>query len=66
MSVRRGTKPACLNCQRRQAQCDFLANETLEPRLSPSGLNMTDLELLHNYTCITYLTLSENSVCAPA
>lgn len=26
---------------------------------------MTDLELLHNYTCTTYLTLSDNSVCTP-
>ncbi|KAH8888041.1 hypothetical protein GQ53DRAFT_692208 [Thozetella sp. PMI_491] len=55
------TKPACLNCKKRQEQCDFLIIDSPEPTLSASGLNMADLELLHNYTCITYRTLSENA-----
>ncbi|KAG7294192.1 hypothetical protein NEMBOFW57_004262 [Staphylotrichum longicolle] len=33
---------------------------TPQPGVSPTGLNMTDLELLHNYTTTTYKTLSES------
>ncbi len=42
--------------------CDFSAVGTPQPGLAPTGLNMTDLELLHNYTTTTYLTLSESPV----
>ncbi|KAK4032368.1 hypothetical protein C8A01DRAFT_50819 [Parachaetomium inaequale] len=52
-------KPSCSNCIRHRADCDFSAVGTPQPGLSPTGLNMTDLELLHNYTTTTYLTLSE-------
>ncbi|KAK4161116.1 hypothetical protein QBC43DRAFT_303174 [Cladorrhinum sp. PSN259] len=56
-------KPSCSNCVRRQVDCDFAEiGGTPQPGLSPTGLNMTDLELLHNYTTTTYLTLSESPV----
>ncbi|KAK4244333.1 hypothetical protein C7999DRAFT_17397 [Corynascus novoguineensis] len=53
-------KPSCSNCIRRKVDCDFTAVGTPHPNLSPTGLSMTDLELLHNYTSTTYLTLSES------
>lgn len=56
------SRPSCSNCIRRQLPCDFLSTETPEPSVSPSGLNMTDLELLHNYMAFTYLTLADNPV----
>ncbi|KAH7020722.1 uncharacterized protein B0I36DRAFT_387590 [Microdochium trichocladiopsis] len=55
-------KPSCSNCRRRQVACDFTAGGTPQPSLSPSGLNMADLELLHNYTTTTYLTLADNLI----
>lgn len=58
-------KPACGNCTRHNATCDFLSYGT--PRPSPSSpgagsseLNMVDLELLHNFTTSTYATLAES------
>ncbi|KAH6628761.1 hypothetical protein F5144DRAFT_580082 [Chaetomium tenue] len=55
-------KPSCSNCTRRQVDCDFSVVGTPQPGVSPTGLNITDLELLHNYTTTTYLTLSESPV----
>ncbi|KAH7029763.1 uncharacterized protein B0I36DRAFT_385142 [Microdochium trichocladiopsis] len=51
-------RPSCSNCKRREVTCDFTIRGTPQPSLSASGLNMTDLELLHNYTTTTYLTLA--------
>ncbi|KAK3290353.1 uncharacterized protein B0H64DRAFT_479358 [Chaetomium fimeti] len=55
-------KPSCSNCTRRQVDCDFCTVGTPQPGVSPTGLNIADLELLHNYTTTTYLTLSESPV----
>ncbi|KAK3307725.1 uncharacterized protein B0T15DRAFT_522384 [Chaetomium strumarium] len=54
-------KPSCSNCVRRQVECDFSPMGTPQPPpVSPGGLNMTDLELLHHYTTATYRTLVES------
>ncbi|KAJ1323928.1 RNA polymerase II-specific transcription factor-like protein [Microdochium nivale] len=53
-------KPSCSNCRRRQVSCDFIVDGSPQPSISTTGLNMTDLELLHNYTATTYLTLADN------
>ncbi|KAI1333783.1 hypothetical protein F5Y15DRAFT_403972 [Xylariaceae sp. FL0016] len=60
-------KPQCGNCTKHNVDCDFLTLEAASspgPKLSltPSGLSMADLELMHNYTTSTFTTLSENSV----
>lgn len=56
------TKPSCSNCRRRLVTCDFTIDDTPQPTISPSGLNLTDLELLHNYTSTTYRTFADNMV----
>ncbi|KAI3324745.1 hypothetical protein HD806DRAFT_493488 [Xylariaceae sp. AK1471] len=56
------SKPACSNCIKREARCDFLDDNRPKHNPSPSGLNMSDLELLHNYTTMTCSTLSESHV----
>jgi len=53
-------KPSCSNCKRRQVTCDFTLAGSPAPSLSATGLNMADLELLHNYTTTTCLTLADN------
>ncbi len=58
-------KPACANCLKRNDKCDFLGSESPRFAISPGGLNMTDLELLHNYTTTTHVTLSADPVGSP-
>ncbi|KAH6652948.1 hypothetical protein BKA67DRAFT_568053 [Truncatella angustata] len=60
------TRPACRNCVKHNVECDFLTTHT--PRPSPSlsngfgGLNMADLELLHNYSTTTCISFSESDI----
>ncbi|KAK8086089.1 C6 zinc finger protein [Apiospora phragmitis] len=62
--------PACGNYIKHNVLCEFLTSTRGLPVLSvhaqppppPQGLNMQDLELLHNYTTRTYATLSESLI----
>lgn len=57
-------KPECRNCVKHNVPCDFLESSKLStPTPAPSngtGLNMADLELLHQFTTYTYTTLTDD------
>ncbi|KAH8674282.1 hypothetical protein BX600DRAFT_227643 [Xylariales sp. PMI_506] len=53
-------KPACLNCVKRKEECEFVTLSRPSPVPSTGGLNLADLELLHNFTTMTYATMSED------
>ncbi|KAK6850977.1 C6 zinc finger protein [Apiospora arundinis] len=58
-------RPACGNCTKYNAVCDFLASENELPvsmHAQPRGLDMQDLELLHNFTTRTCATLSDSLI----
>ncbi|KAK1769385.1 hypothetical protein QBC33DRAFT_533237 [Phialemonium atrogriseum] len=61
-------RPSCRNCTKHGVKCDFLAlAEAASPRSltdeNPSnGLNVLDLELMHNFSTSTYATLSNDTL----
>ncbi|ETS77969.1 hypothetical protein PFICI_10031 [Pestalotiopsis fici W106-1] len=58
-------KPACGNCIKHSVDCDFLSLDSPRSKLSPGpsqALDMSSLELLHNFTTRTYVTLSESLI----
>ena len=59
------TKPACKNCVKHNVECDFLGLNSPRTDLSPGPsqvLDMSSLELLHNFTTRTFATLSESLI----
>jgi hypothetical protein len=60
-------KPSCSNCSRRREQCSFQLSASPRSPVDSSGvinqsseLNVEDLELMHHFSTVVCLTLSEN------
>ncbi|KAH8882199.1 C6 zinc finger protein [Thozetella sp. PMI_491] len=51
-------RPSCGNCVKHGVECDFLQAKSQSRRAQGLGLNMQDLELMHNFTTSTYATFS--------
>ncbi|KAH8670975.1 hypothetical protein BX600DRAFT_480366 [Xylariales sp. PMI_506] len=58
-------KPSCKNCVKHSVTCDFTQETGISSPtswLATGGLAMVDLELLHNFSTATYLTLAETFI----
>ncbi|KAH8686413.1 hypothetical protein BGZ61DRAFT_454452 [Ilyonectria robusta] len=56
-------RPSCKNCVKHGVTCDFAQATQTTLRQNPSAdseLNLLDLELLHNFTTLTYSTLTHD------